>query len=363
MRMPQIPSLDLPLLGQAGFLLIIGLVGGLAGHAIGLPMPFLLGSVVTVGAWTVYASDRLGRDIRFPQLVRKGFVAIIGTKIGASFSPDLLSVLPQLWPSFLAMVVYVFVAQAVGYGVYRHLGGYDRITAGFSAMPGGLIEAISMGEQAGADVKLLTIQQFARIILVVFAVPILFLLWLGESVGSAAGQMGASEIPVALDFVLIGTISLAGIWLGVRLRLPAAHMIGPVLVSAALHALGLVDTVSPTWLLYLAQLVVGTGLGALFAGATAVQMLRGFGLGAVSVGLMLAIGLGMSLALAPYVPVGLDALFISFAPGGVTEMGLIALSLGVSPVIVTAHHLFRITLTVGLVTWFAHRVRGPDSGL
>ena len=45
--------------------------------------------------------------------------------------------------------------------------------------------------------------------------------------------------------------------------------------------------------------------------------------------------------------------FLSFAPGGVSEMGLIALSLGISPVMVAAHHMLRIFFTVfiaGIVT-------------
>ena len=42
-------------------------------------------------------------------------------------------------------------------------------------------------------------------------------------------------------------------------------------------------------------------------------------------------------------------LFISFAPGGVTEMSLIALSVASSPALVSAHHIFRIIITVSLL--------------
>ena len=44
--------------------------------------------------------------------------------------------------------------------------------------------------------------------------------------------------------------------------------------------------------------------------------------------------------------INFSALFLSFAPGGVSEMGLIALSLGISPMMVAAHHVFRIFVTV-----------------
>ena len=61
---------------------------------------------------------------------------------------------------------------------------------------------------------------------------------------------------------------------------------------------------------------------------------------------MLVIGFGFVWAASQVVPIPLDVLFVSYAPGGVTEMSLIALSLQVSPVIVAAHHLFRIIVTV-----------------
>ena len=78
---------------------------------------------------------------------------------------------------------------------------------------------------------------------------------------------------------------------------------------------------------------------------------------------MLALGIGLATALADFMLVPVDALFISFAPGGVTEMGLIALSLGVSPVVVACHHLFRIFVTVSVAGMIARRVRRQASAV
>jgi uncharacterized membrane protein AbrB (regulator of aidB expression) len=70
------------------------------------------------------------------------------------------------------------------------------------------------------------------------------------------------------------------------------------------------------------------------------------------VGTVLGLGMLMATLLAPHVSMSFDALLISFAPGGITEMSLIALSLGISPVLVAAHHLFRIVLTVTMAGLF-----------
>lgn len=337
-------------------LLTLGALGGGLAYVLGLPMPFMLGSLLFSAVISIAVTLRTGQSLPFPLGLRKTFIAVIGVMIGATFSPEVLVLLPRLWPSLLAMMVFVVISYAIAYAVFRRLGGFDAKTALFAALPGGLIEAISLGEQAGVDTRILTVQHFTRVILVVVTVLNLFWLWSGHAVGSAAGQSFTRAVPHLIDVILIAALALAGIWLGKRLRLPASHMIGPLVLSALVHALGLAQVISPDWLLFLAQLVVGTGLGTLFSGTGLGDLGRAFGLGLVTVSVMLALGLGIALALAHYLPVGADALFISYAPGGVTEMGLIALSLGISPVLVAAHHLFRITFAVSLLGWLSRRM-------
>ena len=128
------------------------------------------------------------RDLRPPKLLRESFIALIGVMPGASFSPEILMSMPAYWPSVLAIFVFIAVAQLVGFSIMRFAGGYSPPDALYASMPGGLIEASILGEKAGADPKLVSIQHFIRILLVVFLVPILFWVATGQVVGSAAGQ-------------------------------------------------------------------------------------------------------------------------------------------------------------------------------
>lgn len=345
---------DLP---NTALMLGIGLAGALGAWALGVPMPFLMGALASVGLYAGMRTARGNSNARFPQPLRKVFVGMIGVMIGASFTRDLLTSLPAIWPSLIAMVGFVFLALAVGYGVFHRLGRYDRVTAIYAAMPGGLIEAVSLGEEAGGDVKTLALQHFARIVMVVVAVPMLYLLWTGQAVGSAGGQSFETAPWRWFDVIELIALALVGVWLGPKLRLPAAHMIGPLVLSAVLHGSGLLHLSAPFWLLALSQLVVGTGLGTSFSGAGRRDLWRAFGLGGLYVALMLAVGFGLAVALAKVMPFDFDTLFVSFAPGGVTEMGLIALSLGISPVIVTVHHLFRIAFTIWVASLVAARFR------
>lgn len=337
-------------------LLGIGTAGGFVAKAIGLPIPFLVGSLIAVGGFSIAVVAAGRAALPFPQRFRMRFVAVIGVMIGATFSPETLSVLPALWPSLSAMALYVLVGSGIGYVIFRRIGGYDPVTALYGAMPGGLIEATALGEQAGGDVRILSVQHFIRIVLVVMTVPLLFLAWSGHSVGSSAGQAFSSEPAAIADILLIAAIAIVGSTLAPYVRLPAAHMMGPLLLSVVLHSTGVVDIISPTWLLNLAQLIVGTGLGAMFGGSTLNQIVRAVGVGALCVGSLLVLALAFAFALTTVTPISTEALFISFAPGGVSEMGLIALSLGVSPVLVATHHLCRIVFTVLLAGWFGRHV-------
>ncbi len=334
-----------------------GLVAGVLAYMAGLPMPFLLGGLAGAAIAVGVLDRRAGaRDRRLPPMLRTVFVALVGVMIGSGFSPELLAVLPALWPSALAVLLFIVVAHAGGYWTLRRVGGYRPVEALYAAMPGGLVEASLLGERAGADVTVVAVQHFIRIILVVVAVPLLFLVLTGEVVGSAGGQALNAAAHGAGDIAKVLLLAPAGLAFGRMMRLPAWPLIGPMALCAALQTAGLVTVVPPPWLLHLAQLVIGVGLGAQFSGFRQETLLRGLGTGLVAVGFMLALSFGFALALARVVPADAAVLFLAFAPGGVTEMNLIALSLNLSPVIVAVHHLIRIVATVFMVPVAARAV-------
>ncbi|MEM8978608.1 MAG: AbrB family transcriptional regulator [Pseudomonadota bacterium] len=348
--------IPLPKLAEALGLCALGALGGLMAQALNLPLPFMLGAICIAAPYAVARFAYNEHVPYFPKPIRTLFVGVIGALIGSTVTPDLLALFPALWPSLLAVVLFVVVAHGIGYLVMRRIGGYSRGLAILGGMPGGLIEAISLAESAGLDAKLITVQHFARIIVVVLTVPFLFLIWSGDVVGSAAGATPSTGAYGLMDVVLLMGFSLLGSRLGGFLKLPARHLTGPLILSALFHATGLIDTQTPVWLLALAQLMVGVGLGCQFAGAALGVLFKAIGLSVINVVFILTLALGFSWGLVQLTPLSAEALFISFAPGGVTEMGLIALSLQIAPAIIAAHHLLRIFLTVFLVSWLLKRI-------
>lgn len=345
--MVQIPSLSS--LGSFLALVIAGAAGGWCADRIGAPLPFLLGGLAG-GAATAPLLVRVGAGIHYPRAVRLMFVACVGAMIGGTFSPDLLRILPDLPLTLAGVTGFVLTAHAVAYVICRRLGGYDRPTAFFSAMPGGLVEGVALGEASGGDVRVLTLQHFTRVVVVVVMVPLIFSIWSGHLVGSASGQSLARGVAGWSDAGLVCIIALAGLVLGRALRLPAGHMLGAMVLAGVLQASGTVDLHSPDWLLHLSQLMVGVGLASQITGTSLRMAARVVAVSFVMVLAMLLVGVAFAASLMPFVPVPPEILFLSFAPGGIAEMGLIALSLQLSPVLVAAHHAFRIALTVLIAT-------------
>ncbi len=329
-------------------LTLIGLILGWGFSKSGMPMPYLMGSLLVTSLYSVAIANPQGRRIGFPTFIRKCSMAVIGVMIGTSFTLDILHLLPGLWPSVTAMIIYVALMQTLGYFFFRHLGRYDHPTAYFSAMPGGFVEAVALGEEAGADTRILILQHFSRIVIIVLFVPLAFFILAGEAVGSGAGQTyGPQDFNLLMGVkwvILVAT----GMLIARFIHLPAGHMMGPLILSCIVHAGGWTSLTSPNWLFNSAQLIIGLGLGAMFTGLPGKVMARVVGLGAATVAVALMVALLFAIGLARYVDLSIMTLFICFAPGGAVEMGLIALSLGINPLIVVLHHLLRILFTVGM---------------
>lgn len=330
-------------------ILAVGGAGGLIAVRIGAPMPWMLGALFANAALVlIWAPPVLLRDYSFPNDFRTFFVALIGVMIGTQVTPDLLALAPDLAVTLSALVAFVALAQLGNTLIFLHVGGYDPATAFYSATPGGLMESILFGEHAGADIRILTVQQFLRIIVLITILPLGLSLWLGQTVGSAAGlQAMGGDDPVGLgNLALILGIAIVGLSAGPVLKLPAAQLTGPLLLTAGANASGVVDLHLPVWLIAVAQLVIGASLGLRFKGVSMRLLRRSLGLSLLSVLFMLLLGGLFAIGLHWITGIEFLHLLISFAPGGVAEMSVIALSLAANPALVSLHHVVRILLTV-----------------
>jgi len=134
--------------------------------------------------------------------------------------------------------------------------------------------------------------------------------------------------------------------LGKLLRLPAAPMLGPMILSGAAHIIGVVEVPPPTILIIGAQLVLGTVIGCRFAGSRVRDIGRDMVLGAISSTLMILVAVSFAALLAGLTGTDLRQAFLAYSPGGLTEMSLLALAMGQEVAYVSISHVARIMVVI-----------------
>ncbi len=339
------------LAARAAATLAAGTAGGAVFAWFNVPLAWMLGAMV---ATTVASLG--GARVHVPGPWRSIMLAIIGVMIGANFTPEVVEQVRE-WPLTVACLVF-YLAFLIGilFIYFRRVVGLDAPTAYFSAAPGGLSEMVLTGGAMGGDDRTIALIHATRILLVVLLIPFWFRFMTGTTTDlSAAGpSMGATPLG---DLAVLAACAVVGVVAGRLARLPAYRMAGPMLVSAVVHAAGLSESSPPAEVVAVAQVVVGSAVGARFTG---VPIRRVFGLMAASVvstTVMVGTAVGLALALAQATGFDWRSLLLVYAPGGTAEMSLIALSLGIDVAFVATHHVIRITLIVTVVPLLFARFR------
>jgi membrane AbrB-like protein len=320
--------------------LLLGAVGGGLFYLLHLPLPWMMGAMTV----TTIAAVSGVRVVMMPRL-RMVFVAILGIMLGSAFTPQILDHL-QFWAiSFLWLALYVVVTTYLVRLYYVRLAGYDEVTAYFSAAPGGLSEMILAGGAFGGDEARISLAHGARILVAVFVLSFGYR-WLGGYTPDAANAPAHSGAVAYPDLLWLGIAGVAGFFGARLLRMPAYALVGPMIVSAGLHVAGVTASRPPTELVAIAQIVVGSMIGARFSGLPLRLVLRGIVLAFGATCLLLVVAALFGLAVDASAGMPFASALLAFAPGGLAEMSLIALALGVDAAYVSSHHVVRIFMIV-----------------
>ncbi|MFN3274097.1 MAG: AbrB family transcriptional regulator [Paracoccus sp. (in: a-proteobacteria)] len=318
-------------------------VAALAGAAvfllIGLPLPWLLGPMLGC-VIVALAGARMAGAGQFGVFMR----TFLGVAVGASITPEVLTGLPAIAGSLAIVPVFIVVIALIGYPLFRRVFGFDHPTAWYAAMPGGLQDMLVFGEEAGGDIRALSLIHATRILVIVTVAPLIMTFYWQVDLTQPPGAPLAS---VAWDQIALMVVAgIAGWKIGERVGLFGASILGPMILTAALSLTGVIQTRPPAEIIQAAQFFIGIAVGAKYAGITARELRVDVTAGLVY-SLMLAVvsliflEIVYLLGLAP----ALDA-FLAFLPGGQAEMVIIAIIAGADLAYVVSHHILRIVLVI-----------------
>lgn len=317
--------------------LAVGAVGGAAFYFLRLPLAWMLGAMCFTTAAAL-----AGAPLAMPRPLRSAMIAVLGTLLGSSFTPEVLDRLEHWAAAAGAVLAYVALATALVTIYFRRVGGFDRVTAFFAATPGGLGEMALIGELNGGDPRKIPLSHATRVLILVFVLPFYLRDVAGLPIGPTGGSIGGRPDATVLELLILAAAAAAGFTTARLLRIPSAQLIGPLAFSASVYLLEIVKGGPPWQLVAGAQIVVGAAVGARFVGLNLRELGRTVLLAAGSSVIMLGLAVAYAEAVSPLLGLDHHVLLLALAPGGLAEMALIALSLDFDAAFVSTMHICRV---------------------
>ena len=310
--------------------LVIGAVGGVAFHVLGLPLAWMLGPLV---ANLIVSASGVELDVPVP--LREAFVGVLGLVLGSQVTPQLAQRVGD-WPVSAGLLLAGVVMATLAAAAWYRRCGFDPVSAWFASAPGAMTAMIVMGEQFGGDPRRIAIAQSLRIVLVILLLPPLF--WALE--GDAAPAAEALEPGFEAIWMLLALPPL--FWLGRTLRVPSASLLLPMLFAGVLSGCDIASLRLADWGFNLMLWVLGCAIGSRFHGLSVATLKRYLGEAFIATLLALVV-LGLFAEIIHHlVEVPRAVALLALAPGGIGEMAIVAVALDIDPVFVAFHHLLRM---------------------
>lgn len=323
---------------------VIAFIGGLIFVFIHMPLPWLLGPMIAI-----LIGAKLGKlHLYWSVDIRNTGLIPIGYSIGLSFTTNtLIQIIHQL-PTMLLITIILLSFCAVIALVVSRLSGVDYLTILTGSIPGGLSQVITLAEEIKEiDLTVVTFLQVARLMMIVFFVPLLIFspLFGATRSGLSSDIMYTSSaqwgtlFPNIIPFFVI---SILFVIIGKKIRFPTPYLVGPIIGTAVLNISGFHGPTLPSPILDISQFMIGGYIGLLLKPEKLNHKIKIISLAAAS-GIVTIMGSwGLSLILMNIYTISSVTSFLGVAPGGMDQMGVIAHEVHADLPIVTSYQLFRL---------------------
>ncbi len=318
--------------------LLVSVAGAAAFLLAGWPLPLLLGPMVAclVAAVTSVPMQAMGALGQFMR-------TFLGVAIGTSVTPEILTRLPGLALSLAMVPLYILLVGATGHLFFRALG-FDRQTSIFASMPGGLQEMLFLGEEAGGNLRAMSLIHATRVLAIFAAAPFAISAIWGVDLTGPPGNPAADLPPMEIALMVLS--GFVGWKVAAWARIPGPSLLGPILLSMTLSLTGLISSRPPAEMLLAAQFFIGMAVGVRYAGITLDEVRRYVVAGILFSLITAAISVVFFLAIAAMLSLDSLDVLLSFLPGGQAEMAMIAIIAGNDVTLVISHHILRIIIVI-----------------
>ena len=297
------------------------------------------------GALSVAIAAIVGFRPLMPNNLRDAGFVVVGMTLGTNVSSDALSLIPH-WPvTLIGLALALVVMVTLSTLMLRYLFGYDKATSYLSSFPGHLSFVIGLSEAGYGDTRQIAVIQSMRILLLTTLVPVFAKLTSASDI---------SPLPVGnemalLPLVLLAVASIAGGFAFKFLRIPAAFVLGPMVVATTAKLMGLYDGRLPVILTATGYVLMGALIGSRFSGATLTDLKRMAVAGTMVTLICVGVVSATVLIAVQFVDMPAGQIWLGLAPGALESMGALGIALGFDTAFIAAHHtarFFLLTLSI-----------------
>ena len=322
--------------------IIIGLIGGYTGTIIGLPLPWLLGSL---GLNLCFAFTKF--KIEFPTKLLNPVFLIVGIILGGTLNVSLLYKI-HLWIfSSIAMIFCTVISTILAGYYFFKICKFSKLISVLAALPGAFVPISAALLEFGKNErdKKVLIPQATRVIFIVSFVPLFFINNLGFSKIAGYNFTNVYDHKYLLEMLLLLIVCFLFSNLLKKFNIPSPALIGAMALSGLFYTFEIIDARFPDTFINIAFVFLGTALGTRLNGLKLKELFyfifHGLIVSAILVTIAMTTAYFLTFAGFDFIPT-----FLSFAPGGIHEMVVISVAYKIDPIFVSYHHFLRIFLIV-----------------
>ena len=347
-----------------------GLVVATAVVAVALSRVQVPAAELFAGLVVATAMALLGRAPRVPGRLSVAAQAVLGVTIGALVQPSTLGGLGGQWVAVVAVSVGTLAVSMAAGAVMGRRRGISTLTGMLALTAGGASGLTAISRELGGDDRVVAVVQYLRVGIVTASLPLVVALASGPVAPPLAGSgahaaAGAVPLGGARSLLALLVCGLAGERLGRLCRLPAAALLGPLIVTMALAVLGPgVDVTSAPLVAAtaVAYAVIGWQAGTRFTPESVRTVARALPVAALLIVSVIALCAGLGLLLSRLTGASPMDGYLATTPGGIYAVLAAAVSSGGDVTFVAAVQILRVVLMLAvtpyLARWLGRRFGG-----
>ena len=317
------------------FTFAIAGVGVLIFLQFSLPLPWLLGPIASC-----LIAALLGVKMKSVGVLNQFMRTILGVAVGATFTPMILTSILGFWSTLLLIPIMTFLIVLISVPFLQKVCGFDFITSYYASVPGGLQDMLVFGEEAGGDVRAISLIHATRVVVIVFALSFLLQYIWQADLNSLPGKP-ATNLPYQ-DLFLMLACSIVGWKVAAAVGMFGASILGPMICAGLFSIAGFLENRPPAEAIWAAQFFIGVTVGTTYVGITLAEIKRDIVAGlSLCLILLLLTAAFFELIIVADLAQPMDAL-LAFTPGGQAEITVLAIVAGADVAFVIAHHVLRL---------------------